>query len=67
MATHEQCYITCDKCGVLLEEDGRTVTGETDDCVKGEAEDVGWSCYVGINQEDFCGKCAPSAEKKSNE
>ena len=62
MSTQETHYIICNGCGeTCVDEDGSTLHGETPECVRDEAEQVGWVVYQGgNNDEDFCEKCTPT-------
>lgn len=63
MSTNEQHYLICNLCGDSYHIDGRTVMGETPDCVRAEAEDDGWKCYLGSNNtQDYCLCCRPIME-----
>lgn len=59
MGIGTQCYITCDECGKLLQENGRTVYGEDADCVRAEAVDMGWSSNTTSQdvEPDVCPDC----------
>lgn len=60
MAVESQSYISCDECGKLLvDENGKTVYGETDDCVRSEAYDMGWQTNVVDSNPtpDLCTDC----------
>lgn len=66
MPAQAQYYLTCSACGALaVYDDGKTMYGETDDCVKDEAADEGWFIDsqgnpTNENSLDYCPKCIPS-------
>lgn len=59
MAAHEQFYLTCDGCGVVLTDDSIIVKGETEECVRAEAADLGWKCNIKTTDDepDLCPAC----------
>lgn len=65
MATHTQCYLTCNECGKqYIGTDGERF-GETEDEIRGIAEDEGWLCGIPVSNgsdRDLCGECRPAVE-----
>lgn len=63
MPCASQSYLTCSGCHELAIENDNTLFGETDLCVRAEAEDLGWKTGVGGNQigddeqHDYCPTC----------
>lgn len=58
MAAERQSYLTCNGCGEACVQDGYTLKGETDECVRDEAADIGWLVGVGGGEdEDYCREC----------
>ena len=70
MPAHAQHYLTCSVCGALaVYADGKTMYGETEDCVKAEAADEGWFIddqgeATNENSLDYCPKCIPAEHKE---
>lgn len=62
MSTEQEHYLKCDKCGEAYADDtGRVIRGETEDCVRAEAEDDGWLCYQGGKEDqDYCPEHKPN-------
>ena len=63
MPAAAQYYLTCTGCSELATENNKTLFGETDDCVRAEAVDLGWwsnAIDSFISEQytvDYCPKC----------
>lgn len=52
MAVEKQSYLHCNGCGSGCYIDGHTLYGETDDCVRDQAEDeCGWGVRGALNDK----------------
>ena len=59
MSTHEQTYLTCNLCSKPLIDcnevspsNAAIIYGETADCVRGKATNLGWRCGLGMWMDD---------------
>ena len=66
MSVEKQSYLSCNGCGRGCYLDGYNIYGETDDCVRDQAEDeCGWAVRVGKSaNEDYCRECREKFEEE---
>jgi len=66
MGTERESYLVCSGCGKGCYQDGYLLRGETDDCVRDQAEDeCGWAVRLGGDEdEDYCPECRVKFEEE---
>lgn len=66
MATAKQSYLICNGCGEACRLDMSILYGETDDCVRDQAEDeCDWAVRLGGGADrDYCLECQKQTEEE---
>lgn len=62
MAVECEFYLSCSSCSAMYKSDGFVVKTDSEDDVRGQAEDDGWLVDHGYSEDDYCPECRAKIE-----